>query len=107
MATQRYVFLVRSNEDLPRHQMAEACLTAGRQLAAPWRYQMFQDPCTSQRQSHMRPGTMVASSGVHTQPRTAHMMHQGPLVIMKYTVPVHYRILANCEIKLKLIPDGM
>ena len=72
MAIQRYVFLVRSNEDLPRHQMAEACLTAGRQLAAPWRYQMFQDPCISQRRSHMRPGTMVASSGVHTQPRTAH-----------------------------------
>jgi hypothetical protein len=60
---------------LPYHQTAAACLTAGHQLAVPWRSQMFQDPGTSQRRSRRHPGTMVASSGAHTQPRTAYMIH--------------------------------
>jgi hypothetical protein len=78
---------------LPYHQTAAACLTAGYQLAVPWRSQMFQDPGTSQRRSRRNPGTMAASSGARTQPRTAYMIHLETLALMKYTVPMHYSIL--------------
>lgn len=82
---------------LPYHQTAAACLTAGHQLAVPWTSQMFQDPSTSQRQSRRHPGTMVASSGARTQPRTAYMIHLEPLALVKYTAPMHYSVLGVCE----------
>jgi hypothetical protein len=73
---------------LPYHQKVAPCLTARDQLAVPWRSQTFQDPGTSQRRSRRNPGTVVASSGARTQPRTAYMMHLETLALMKYTVPM-------------------